>query len=551
MRLNRRINLVTIFFLCILLTPFIYSGNVFSQSELSGSATDNKEAGTEDVQVPSDVPVDMREGVKAEEKVIDYVNIEIDYLESGIASLREGNYEEAVQELRMARSQSPESSLAAYYLGVSYKKVQNYSEAKVHLKDAVRLRPPVKEAIVELADAFYQLGEMNDALQTLTIAELEGIESAQTRFLKGLVLLKLGGGKASIGYFEKAKSMDQRYTQSADYQIALANIQEGNLVKAREILREIVIRDPNTDMAQYANQYIDAITKRLKEESPLRFFAGIQYQYDDNVILKPGDASVAGDITNEADSLTAVTLRAEYTPKLKGPYGLKTQYSMYFAGYHDLSSYDVQSHTISLVPNYNLRQGQLSLLTSFNYTMVDDYKYLKTLTLSPAYMHLISDTQFVQASVKYLHKEYQMPPINSDEDRDSGDAGFGASWYYLLAGGKGFINARYDFNSENADGINWAYKGNKIGAGLLYPLMERLKLNIGGEDYLQDFDNVHTVFGSNRKDTIFTLYSLLTYALSDKIDISARYVFVNGDSNIALYDYDKSTITLGIEARLP
>ena len=386
MRLNRRINLVTIFLLCILLKLFIYTGNVFSQSELSGSATDNKEAGTEDVQVPSDVPVDMREGVKAEEKVIDYVNIEIDYLESGIASLREGNYEEAVQELRMARSQSPESSLAAYYLGVSFKKVQNYSEAKVHLKDAVRLRPPVKEAIVELADVYYQLGEMNDALQTLTIAELEGIESAQTRFLKGLVLLKLGGGKASIGYFEKAKSMDQRYTQSADYQIALANIQEGNLVKAREILREIVIRDPNTDMAQYANQYIDAITKRLKEESPLRFFAGIQYQYDDNVILKPGDASVAGDITNEADSLTAVTLRAEYTPKLKGPYGLKTQYSMYLAGYHDLSSYDVQSHTISLVPNYNLRQGQLSLLTSFNYTMVDDYKYLKTLTLSPAYI---------------------------------------------------------------------------------------------------------------------------------------------------------------------
>ena len=261
MRLNRRINLVTIFLLCILLKLFIYTGNVFSQSEPSGTSTDNKEAGTEDVQVPSDVPVDMREGVKAEEKVIDYVNIEIDYLESGIASLREGNYEEAVQELRMARSQSPESSLAAYYLGVSYKKVQNYSEAKVHLKDAVRLRPPVKEAIVELADVYYQLGEMNDALQTLTIAELEGIESAQTRFLKGLVLLKLGGGKASIGYFEKAKSMDQRYTQSADYQIALANIQEGNLVEAREMLREIVIRDPNTDMAQYANQYIDAITK--------------------------------------------------------------------------------------------------------------------------------------------------------------------------------------------------------------------------------------------------------------------------------------------------
>ena len=304
-------------------------------------------------------------------------------------------------------------------------------------------------------------------------------------------------------------------------------------------------------MAEYARQYIEAITKRLKEESPVRIFAGIQFQYDDNVLLKPGDASVAGDITNEADSLTAVTVRAEYTPKLKGPYGLKAQYSMYLTGYYDLSNYDIQSHTIALVPNYNLRQGQLSLLTSFNYTMVDDYKYLQTLTISPAYMYLISDTQFVQSSVRYLHKEYQRSPINSDEDRDSGDTGFGASWFYLLAGGKGFINARYDFNSEDADGANWAYKGNKIGASLLYPLMESLQLNIGGDGYWQDFNNIHTAFGRKREDTICTLYSLLTYKLSDKINVSAQYVFIRGDSNLALYDYDKSTITIGIEVRLP
>jgi len=493
-----------------------------------------------------------------EEKVIDYVKSEAnyvkeeaDYIAIGSANLREGNYEEAVEDFKNARERDPKSSIAAYYLGIAYKKVQDYGAAKIHLRDAITLTPPVKESVAELADVLYQLGEFEETLNILSIAEKEGIESAQTTYLRGVVLLKIGLGKAAIHLLEKAKSMDERLTLSADYQIALANLQEGNLEKARDILKEIVIRDPNSDLAQYANQYIDAITKQLKEESPLRLAAGLQYQYDNNVILKPGDTSVAGDITDEADSLTAVTLRGEYVPKLKGPLGLKAQYSLYLSDYYDLSGYDVQSHTMALVPNYNFRESQLSLLASYNYTLVDDDKYLQTLTISPAYMFLISERQFVQSSLKYLRKEYQRPPIDSDEDRDSDDSGLGISWFYLIAGGKGFINTRYDFNREDTDGSNWRYKGNKIGIGLLYPVIERLKFNAGGEGYFQDFENTHTAFSKKRDDTIYSLYTLLTYSLRNNIDLNAQYVFIRGDSNIALYDYDKSTITIGIEARLP
>ena len=81
---------------------------------------------------------------------------------------------------------------------------------------------------------------------------------------------------------------------------------------------------------------------------------------------------------------------------------------MYLTGYYDLSNYDIQSHTIALVPNYNLRQGQLSLLTSFNYTMVDDYKYLQTLTIS-LHICISSVTQFVQSSVDIFIKSIKGP----------------------------------------------------------------------------------------------------------------------------------------------
>src|SRR3972149_3362541 len=466
---KRIIKAGTISIFCTFYIFLIFSESVFSEN------------------LPAPMLPAKQEKPLVEEKVIDYVKSEAnyvkeeaDYIAIGSDNLREGNYEEAVEDFKNARERDPKSSIAAYYLGIAYKKLQDHGAAKIHRRDAISLTPPVKESVAELADVLYQLGELEETLNILSIAEKEGIESAQTTYLRGVVLLKLGLGKAAIRLLEKAKSMDERLTLSADYQIALANLQEGNFEKARDILKEIVIRDPNSDLAQYANQYIDAITKQLKEESPLRLAAGLQYQYDNNVILKPGDTSVAGDITDEADSLTAVTLRGEYVPKLKGPLGLKAQ-----------------------------------------------------------------------SSLKYLRKEYQRPPIDSDEDRDSDDSGLGISWFYLIAGGKGFINTRYDFIREDTDGSNWRYKGNKIGIGLLYPVIERLKFNAGGEGYFQDFENTHTAFSKKRDDTIYSLYTLLTYSLRNNIDLNAQYVFIRGDSNIALYDYDKSTITIGIEARLP
>lgn len=519
---------------CTLTIFLICSKRVFS--EIQPAASDNRV----EEKVIDDVTSD-----------VDYVPGEIDYVTRGADSLKEGNYEEAVEDFKKAREKDPKSSVAAFYLGVAYKKMQDYGEAKVNLRDAITLMPPVKEAVAELADVLYQLGEVEETLNVLSIAEKEGIESARTAYLKGLVLLKLGRGKESVVFFEKAKSMDGQLSGSVDYQIALANLQDGNLAEAKKILKEIVIRDPNSDIAQYANQYIDAITKRLNEENPLTLAAGLQYQFDNNVVLKPGDVTVAGDIAHQSDSAAIATLRGEYSPKLKGHFGIKTQYSLYLSRYNHLSDYDVQSHTIAIVPNYNFRQSQVSLNASYNQTLVNDYKYLHDITISPSYMYLISERQFIRSSVRYLRKEYLRPPVNSDEDRDSGDTGFGLSWVYLIADGKGFINARYDFNRENTDGVNWRYKGSKVGFSLLYPLIESLRLNLGGEGYAQDFEHTHTAFARKRNDTMYTMYSQVTYTLFNNIDLNAQYVFIRGDSNIALYDYDKSTITIGVEARLP
>ncbi|MBI3815209.1 MAG: tetratricopeptide repeat protein [Nitrospinae bacterium] len=422
---------------------------------------------------------------------------QVNYLQQGIANLKEENYEEAVEDFKKVREENPDSSIAAYLLGLAYKKVQDYKEAKIHLKDALILKPEVKEAVPELSDVLYQLGEMEEALKEIEFAEGLGMESAQTSFLKGQALSELGkksdivlddsniiykgekypytknndgtitveegslkgkifyvSGKAAIASFKKAKSLDERLTASADYQIAMVNIQEGSLEDARDILNEIVIKDPNADIAQAANQYIEIITKRLKEERPFRFTAGIQYQYDTNAILKPSDETAAAGITGEEDNAGIINLRGEYVHKLKSPYNFKAQYSLYQNTHSRLKYIDVQSHSISVVPGYNFSKGSLNLLTSYNYTSVDNNKYLQTITLSPTLTYFLTRTQFGQLTMKYQDKRYLKAPVNSDEDRDSNEKGLGLSYFYLLSEGKGFINGRYEYNREDTEGKN-------------------------------------------------------------------------------------------------
>lgn len=73
-------------------------------------------------------------------------------LERGIREYQADNYEEAIEILSQVRAKEPTSSMAAFFLGMAYKQVGDYPKAIRHLEDASTLKPPVREAPVELID---------------------------------------------------------------------------------------------------------------------------------------------------------------------------------------------------------------------------------------------------------------------------------------------------------------------------------------------------------------------------------------------------------------
>lgn len=468
---------------------------------------------------------------------------------NGKENLKAENIEEAIEDFKLAREEAPGSAVAAYFLGIAYKKALAYDDALKNLSDAVTLVPAVSEAVLELAEVHYQLGDYDKAMENLRLAEGLGVKPAETAFIKGLIFLKQGRNREARGSFRRAKSLDATLTQNADYQIAMASLRDGNLDEAKEIFREIIVRDPNADIAQFAKQYMDVVASKLKADRLLKITVDLQYQYDDNVLLKPGDSTVAADITNEGDWASVEILRTEYAPKIGNRAALKAQYSFYNISHRNLASHDVMSHTFSLVPGYNSEIGSFSAIMSYNYTMVDDFKYIQTYSVTPTYQFSTGRGHFASVFVKAQKKEYIRPAFIPEEDRDSDEWGAGASWYYLLAENSGFFNISYAFNHEDTQGTNWQYNGHKLGAGLSYPVTASVRFNLGGEAYLQDFEDKNTVFNKVRKDKTYTGSSTLSYAVTDDIDAQLQYNFVRGDSNVTVYDYQKNVYSAGIEAR--
>jgi len=470
-------------------------------------------------------------------------------LEKGIGLYKHENYDEAASVLKKARTEEPQSTLAAYYLGLTYKQMQDYNEAKMHLIDAVTLTPKIKGALIELIDCLYQTGQLEEADKWIAEAEVEGIRPAQTAFLKGMVLMKEDKAEDAIKAFENAKALDQSMSQAADYQVAMAYMKAGKFSNAKGVFQQLVLVDPNSTMANFANTYMDAISGREKAMKPFRASIGEYWQYDDNVVLDPSDANVGTDISDKGDSREVTTAMAEYTHRFNQTFDIKAQYFFYWAKQNDLGFYDTLSNTFVIQPEMNLKSGQLSMPIGYNLTRINDKAYLSSPSVSGVYNQMVGNHNMGQAYIKYAYKDYMWAPSIEDEDRTGNDFGGGLGWYYFFMQNKGFVNLRYGLTKEWTVGNNWENWENNINATILVPVLDKLNVTVSGNLSAQYYENSNTSYHVYRRDQVWTLSALAAYKFYKDSEIQLQYTHVNDSSNIGVYTYTRNIFSAGVEIK--
>jgi tetratricopeptide (TPR) repeat protein len=473
----------------------------------------------------------------------------------GIELYKQESYGEAARVLEAARKQEPRSSTAAFFLGLTYKQLMDYQKALPHLRDAVTLEPKIKEALVELIEVLFHLyeeGKVDEAKKWIQVAEAEDIYPAKVAFLKGLILAKEGNYTAAREAFEKAKSLDDSLAQSADVQIALTHLGENEPRKARERLRTAIQQDPTTDLAAFARQYQDLVERRIDIEKTFRITFSTFGQYDTNVVLKPVEGSLAPDITNEDSRVLSSSLRFDYLPVFEGPWLFNAQYAI-SGNWHQRysTSHDAISNGLYMAPGYNFGNSALNLALRYNHALVRNpsYKqYVDVFSAGPLYRTLLMENQILELFAGYSLSEYADPPLIDEEDRDSDRFNTYANWVWLFKK-DAFFSLKYDYSHDDADGSNWVNSGHSFTFALTLPLVEKLSLQVSGEALLQNYRNVHTIFGEKRDDEFYTGTAGLSYEWIRNLNLIAQYTYSKQDSNFPIYEYDRSIYALGFEYR--
>ena len=473
-------------------------------------------------------------------------------LQQGINLYKGDKYEEAIEALIKARKENPKSTVAAFYLGLAYKQLMDYSEALMQFRDAVTLTPRIKDALVELIDVALHLDKLEEAKKWIEVAENEEIFPAKIAFLKGLVLVKEDKNLEAIESFEKAKSLDKSMTQASDVWIALSYLKEEELKKASERFRTAITQDPKTDMAGFARQYLDMVDERIFLERPFRFTVSLFGQYDDNVLTKPLDDRLAPAVIDANTWAMNSGFSVNYVPRLEGPW-LFNAYYAFSSSLHDRHriTHDSFSNYIAISPGYNFGRLALNLNTSYNHSLVRDPGYQKYngLLRSGALCRVaLKQNHLLEIFAGYNWNDFFDPAIVDDEDRDSTGPDTYISWVWLFKK-DAFFNLKYQWAKEDTDGINWDNKSHGFSSNLTVPVMDKLKLQLSGGATQRKYQNRHTFFLTEREDDVYTLSGGFTYHLFKRADLVAQITRIWNKSNIGIYDYTRDLYTVGVEYR--
>lgn len=477
-------------------------------------------------------------------------------LEDGIVQYRLENFEEALALLEKSRAEQPQSSVAAFYLGMARKQGGDLTGAIKDLTDAATLKPPVLDAYLELADAYHVVGDDRKALEWANRSEAAGVRPGQSTFLKGVILSGQGKGEDAVKAFEKAKQQDATLAQPADLQIAMVLAGSRKLTRARDALRAVVAADPNSEIASYAKEYEQSFTRIIESYRPWRVALGIGYLYDDNAISNPSNAGARaqiGDPTGQRDFATLGTMRLDYTPMLSGDTIFNAQYIMQSTTYANANTDTKNPSTIinslTLNPGYSLGGSVLSVPVNYSHVLLREEKYQQMIGARPTWSLLLAPQHILQAGVSYTRRDMLQNPLAPEEDRDANL--WGASLGHIFSYGNqgGMASLRYEFNFDATDGANWENRGHRVSLNGVVPVTEDLKLNLSGEVTSLNYLNPNMLIGNGvkRDDTTWFGTAGLSYTLNKHATLTAQYSHTTAQSNIPVYGYNRNTFSTGLE----
>ena len=349
----------------------------------------------------------------------------------GLRNLQSENFDEALANFKTAWDKGKKTPEKAYYLGIVNYRLTNYPQALDFMERALQLDPKFNEARLQLAAIYLALDKPAEAWPYLQELEAANYKPSLTAMYLGQAAAKQKQYPAAVRYFRQAEA-DPLLAQEAKLQAGLALTNQDQYKDARRALEEAITLNPTSREAGFAQRYIDAVDRRIKETRPLHVRLGASFDYDSNVSLTPGSVAAANIApSGQGDAVFTQFGNLEYEFFPTGPYGLVASYNLFMTWHPHLTLYDVMSHTFGVTPSYRLPNGTLWLPFRYNYTDLDSNKYWTAYSLNPTYLHMLKPDIALETGLLLTRNYYWWLQPFPQENRSSKNIGTNVGLYYF------------------------------------------------------------------------------------------------------------------------
>ena len=471
------------------------------------------------------------------------------YLSKGVLAYNKKEFNQALTALQEAIKAQPQNAEAHYYLGLTQIELGQYPEALASLQRSLQLDPKRTTIHFDLGITSFKMGKYAQALQEFRTAEQYQPERALVYYYQGYIHYLAKEYEPVPPLFTKARELDKALAQTAYLFSGLAYSQLNRLEEAEKEFQGCIKIDPGSELGLGAKKYLEDIQQRKKLAKRWRIFASMSPQYDDNVILQPGDTSVVQEVTQQGNTKGVFSLGGEYRLWERPNWSLNTRYALYQSIHSSLEDFDLQDHVLSLYSSY---QGKYKEKTyywflSYDYSndLLENNRYLDSNSLNNIFSFMYRPNLVTQLQYRLQHKDFHSTTISTPFNRDAYNHLIGLQQYIFFAENTRYLKLGYAYDNDLARGENWDYQGNKASISFYTPLgfiWKRLFLTLDFDYYRQDFLHTDTALRKTRRDKEYSAAVSIGITLSKGYTLLVKYMNITHDSNLALYDYDRELV---------
>jgi hypothetical protein len=309
---------------------------------------------------------------------------------------------------------------------------------------------------------------------------------------------------------------------------------------------------PKTEYSEMADKYLAVMNGAGGQEKRWALNISLGGQYDSNVAIAPDGVPLTNSVSHKSDWSSIAYAKGGYTFISDKHFESSVGYSMYQSLHNRLSDFNVSQHVLELKSSYSVTNSlKVNGSYSFEYIFLGGDGYVYDHSISPSITVSEGKGFSTELDYRYRYSHFMNTDLfSTNADRTGSNNLLGITQSIpvsaIMAAKAGFAH-----DKSSAEKDFWAYRGNKVFADLKFTLPKRVYLDLYGEYYNINYDDIDPSVSKSvkRKDTPWTYSASATKALSNTYSVTAAYLYTRNKSNIVSYDYKRGITSIFLNAR--